>query len=281
MAARATSTLLWVLAFVLAVALGAFQRMTGPTYPEHGRVVVGGEELRYSLLRTHGGEGGLRVRIGGVDEAVQGVVSWRRYPTGEAWQSLPMTRTEPGELEAVIPHQPPAGKVEYRLVLDDAGRTVTIPEGDAVVARFRAEVPAGVLIPHILAMFTAMMLATRSLLEEFRPHRPRPRRLVLATMVLLVVGGLFLGPAVQKYAFDAWWTGWPNGTDLTDNKTALATLAWLPATLLALRNRPLRAAVIVGWLVMMGGFLIPHSFRGSQIDWSAHQAPPAAVEQSH
>ncbi len=138
----------------------------------------------------------------------------------------------------MIPHQPPAGKVEYRVVLDDGGRTVTIPEGDAVVARFRAEVPAGVLIPHILAMFTAMMLATRSLLEEFRPHRPRPRRLVLATMVLLVVGGLFLGPAVQKYAFDAWWTGWPNGTDLTDNKTALATLAWLPATLLALRNRP-------------------------------------------
>lgn len=281
MAARATSVLLWVLAFVLAVALGAFQRMTGPTYPQHGSTVVAGEKLRYSLLRTHGGEGGLRVRIVGVDEPVQGVVSWRRYPTDEAWQTLPMTRTEPGALAAEIPHQPPAGKVEYRVVLDNAGRTVTIPEGDAVVARFRAEVPAGVLIPHILAMFTAMMLATRSLLEEFRPHRPRPRRLVLATMVLLVVGGLFLGPAVQKYAFDAWWTGWPNGTDLTDNKTALATLAWLPATLLALRNRPLRAAVIVGWLVMMGVFLIPHSFRGSQIDWSAHQAPPAAVEQSH
>jgi len=281
MAARATSALLWVLAFVVAVALGAFQRMTGPTYPEHGRVVVGGEELRYSLLRTHGGEGGLRVRIGGVDEAVQGVVSWRRYPTDEAWQTLPMTRTEAGALETEIPHQPPAGKVEYRVVLDDAGRTVTIPEGDAVVARFRAEVPAWLLIPHILAMFTAMMLATRSLLEEFRPHRPRPRRLVLATMVLLVVGGLFLGPAVQKYAFDAWWTGWPNGTDLTDNKTALATLAWLPATLLALRNRPLRAAVIVGWLVMMGVFLVPHSFRGSQIDWSSHPASPPVVEQGH
>jgi hypothetical protein len=137
-----------------------------------------------------------------------------------------------------------------------------------------------VLIPHILAMFGAMMLATRVLLEELRPARPRPRRLVLATMVLLVVGGLFLGPAVQKYAFDAWWTGWPVGTDLTDNKTALATLAWLPATLLALRNRPLRAAVLVGWLVVMGVFLIPHSFRGSQIDWAEHAASPPAVEQS-
>jgi hypothetical protein len=279
-AARATSILLWMLAFLLAVALGAFQRMTGPTYPKHGRVEIGGQEIRYSLLRTHGGEGGLRVRIAAADPALRGEVSWRRFPTDEAWQSLPMARNEGGELEAVIPHQPPAGKVEYRLELDDGGRMITIPEGDAVVARFRAEVPAWVLIPHILAMFSAMMVATRSLLEELRPHRPRPRRLVLATMVLLVVGGLFLGPAVQKYAFDAWWTGWPLGTDLTDNKTALATLAWLPATLLALRNRPLRGAVIVGWLVMMGVFLIPHSFRGSQIDWASHQPTPPAVEQS-
>jgi hypothetical protein len=253
--------------------------MTGPTYPKHGRVVVGGEELRYSLLRTHGGVGGLRVRIAGVDEPVRGVVSWRRYPTGEPWQALPMARSEAGALEAEIPHQPPAGKVEYRVVLDDGGRTVTIPEGDAVVARFRAAVPAGVLIPHILAMFGSMLLATRALLEVLRPGRRLPRGPVLSAMALLVVGGLFLGPVVQKFAFDAFWTGWPFGTDLTDNKTALAALAWLPATLLALRSRPLRVAVIVGWLVMMGVFLIPHSLRGSEIDWSSDTAPPPAVEQ--
>ena len=280
MAARTTSVLLWVLAFVLAVALGAFQRMTGPTYPSRGSVELVGQELEYKLPRTHGGEGGLRVRIAGADQDVQGIVEWRRYPTGEPWQTLTMARTEVGALEAEIPHQPPAGKVEYRVVLTAGGETVSIPGGEAVVARFRADVPAGVLIPHILAMFSAMMLATRALLEELRPARARPRGLVLATMALLVVGGLFLGPAVQKYAFDAWWTGWPLGTDLTDNKTALATLAWLPATLLALRNRPLRAAVLAGWLVMMGVFLIPHSFRGSQIDWSSLSAPPPAVEQS-
>jgi len=279
MAARLTSVLLWFLAFVLAVALGAFQRMTGPTYPKHGSVEFPGHELRYSLPRTHGGDGGLRVRIAEAGAAARGELSWRRFPTDEPWQSLPMVRNDKGELEAVIPHQPPAGKVEYRVLLVFVGGALTLPAGEAVVARFRAEVPAWLLIPHILAMFGAMMLATRSLLEEFRPHRPRPRRLVLATMVLLVVGGLFLGPAVQKYAFDAWWTGWPNGTDLTDNKTALATLAWLPATLLALRNRPMRAAVIVGWLVMMGVFLVPHSFRGSQIDWSSHSATPPAAEQ--
>jgi len=125
-----------------------------------------------------------------------------------------------------------------------------------------------------VASFTIDLAAT-----AMGAKRVGATKLAVVGAALGTLGGLFLGPAVQKYAFDAWWTGWPNGTDLTDNKTALATLAWLPATLLALRNRPLRAAVIVGWLVMMGVFLIPHSFRGSQIDWSSHPASPPVVEQ--
>jgi hypothetical protein len=128
-------------------------------------------------------------------------------------------------------------------------------------------------------MFGGMMIATRALLEVLRPARPMPRGLVLTTMGLLVVGGLFLGPVVQKFAFDAYWTGWPFGTDLTDNKTALAVLAWLPATLLALRRRRAPIVVVIGWIVMMGVFLIPHSLRGSEIDWSEHSASSTSVEQ--
>ncbi len=87
-------------------------------------------------------------------------------------------------------------------------------------------------------------------------------------MGLLVVGGLFLGPLVQKFAFGAYWTGWPYGTDLTDNKTLIAFLAWLPATIAAVRGLRTRLAVVLGWIVMMGVFLIPHSMRGSELDWS-------------
>ncbi|MEX1309185.1 MAG: hypothetical protein AB1Z65_02075, partial [Candidatus Sulfomarinibacteraceae bacterium] len=109
---------------------------------------------------------------------------------------------------------------------------------------------------------------TRTLLEVFRSSSSAPRALVLTAMGLLVFGGLFLGPVVQKFAFDAYWTGWPNGADLTDNKTLIAVIAWLPATILALRRSTLRAAVVIGWIVMMGVFLIPHSLRGSEMDWS-------------
>jgi hypothetical protein len=272
---RAVSVSLWVAAILVAVALGYFQRTTGPTYPLRGSLSIGGSEVSYKLPRTHGGEGGLQVRIPGVGDLVEGVVEWRRFPTLDEWQTLEMTPTADGDLTASVPHQPPAGKVEYRLVLKDTNREIDLPENSTVVARFRGEVPAGVLIPHILAMFTSMLMATRALFEVLRPSQPRGSGMVLGAMILLAIGGLFLGPVVQKFAFDAYWTGWPFGTDLTDNKTLIAVLAWLPATILALRGSRTRVAVIVGWVVMMGVFLIPHSLYGSEIDWASQAAPAA------
>ena len=93
-------------------------------------------------------------------------------------------------------------------------------------------------------------------------------------MALLVIGGLMLGPIVQRIAFGAYWTGWPYGHDLTDNKTLIAFLAWLTATILAWRRANTRLAVTLGWVVMMGIFLIPHSARGSQLDWSEIEESP-------
>ena len=280
-ASRTTSVLLWFAAFLVAVALGYFQRTTGPTYPKRGSIEMGGREMNYKLLRTHGGEGGLQISLPAVPPGMEGVVEWRRYPTSDPFVRLPMERNVDNGLSAVIPHQPPAGKVEYRVLLEDGESAFRLPEDEDVVARFRGDVPARVLIPHILAMFGSMMLATRALLEVLRPDRPPAKGLILAAMILLVVGGLYLGPVVQKYAFDAYWTGWPFGHDLTDNKTAVAVLAWLPATLIALRRRPTRWPVVIGWIVMMGVFLVPHSLRGSEVDWSTHETPAAAAEHEH
>ncbi len=272
MSTRSTTIVLWITAFALTVILALFQRMTGPSYPKRGEMLTPeGAAIEYRLPRSHGGEGGLTVTIGVPESIRHGKLEWRRYPTSEPWSSATMIPAADGGLAATVPHQPPAGKVEYRLVLDTAGGEIRIPENEPVVARFRASVPAWVLIPHILAMFTSMLVSTRALLEIFRPSTPEPRRSVVLAMVLLVFGGLFLGPVVQKFAFGAYWTGWPFGHDLTDNKTLIAVIAWLPATVLALRGRKLWAAVVVGWIVMMGIFLIPHSLRGSEMDWSEGQ----------
>lgn len=279
---RKVSAALWIVAFGLTVILALFQRMTGPSYPKRGETLTpDGTEIRFHLPRSHGGEGGLTVDIDAPESIRHGKLEWRRYPTSAPWSSVTMSRTAGGPLAATVPHQPPAGKVEYRLVLDTGDGELLIPGDEPVVARFRAGVPAWVLIPHILAMFGSMLVSTRALLEVLRPSTPEPRRSVVLAMALLVFGGLFLGPVVQKFAFGAYWTGWPFGADLTDNKTLIACIAWLPATILALRGRKLWAAVIVGWIVMMGIFLIPHSLRGSEMDWSEGEVKTGAVERSH
>lgn len=75
---------------------------------------------------------------------------------------------------------------------------------------------------------------------------------------------MILGPLVQKYAFGAYWTGWPVGTDLTDNKTLIALIGWLAAAL-ALRTVPRPGVwIVLAAVLMLGVFMIPHSLRGSE-----------------
>ncbi len=269
MGQRRISIALWVAAFVVTVLLAVFQRATGPSYPLGGVVTLaGGGEIRYDLPRSNQGRETLAIRVPAPRGDQPTTLQWRRFPTDEGFRTLPMTRDDEGRLVAEIPNQPAAGKVEYFIRIQDGERVVQLPEAETVVARFRASVPAGVLIPHILSMFLSMLVSTRALFEVLRPGAPKGRGLVLVSMGLLIVGGLMLGPMVQKHAFDAYWTGWPFGSDLTDNKTLIAFIAWLPAAVAAARGLRTRVAVAIGWVVMMGIFLIPHSMRGSELDWS-------------
>jgi len=266
---RGVSAALWVAAFLVTVSLAFFQRLTGPSHPARGSLELGdGQEIRYRLPRSNEGRDQLRITLPGAVGVERAVLEWRRYPTDDAFEPVPLEPTQSGSLEASIPRQPAAGKVEYVIRVETAGSALQVPAEKTVVARFRDPVPAGVLVPHILAMFTSMLVSTRALFEVLRFGVSRGRGLVLTAMGLLVVGGLFLGPLVQKFAFGAYWTGWPNGSDLTDNKTLIAFLAWLPATVAAARGLRFRMAVVLGWIVMMGVFLIPHSMRGSELDWS-------------
>jgi hypothetical protein len=260
---------LWVVAFLVTMLLALFQRTTGPSYPKRGAVAVpDGQEIQYRLPRSNNGRETIRVTVPAPEPAPRAILSWRRFPTNEDYSEISMIRNADGDFEAEIPHQPAAGKVEYRVYFEDSSGMTSIPGDETVVARFRASVPANILIPHILTMFVSMLVSTRALLEVLRPAAPRAAGLILAAMGLLVVGGLILGPMVQKAAFGAYWTGWPVGHDLTDNKTLIAFIAWLPATIIALRRVPTRLVVVAGWIVMMGIFLIPHSMRGSELDWS-------------
>lgn len=264
---RSRVALLWLVAIALTVGSAVWQRRTGPTYPLRGTAKLGGEEIAYRLLRSQNTGEGLPVRIR-ASAAVTGDVLWRRYPSNETLRRQALAR-HGEELEFDLPAQPAAGKLEYYVHLTNGLESVEIPpqHGEprrGAVARFKGAVPAQVLVPHIAAMFFGMLFANAAALSALA-HRPQARRQAWVAFALLAIGGLLLGPAVQKYAFDAWWTGWPFGHDLTDNKTAIAVLAWGIALLRTRGGRSARVAIVVAALVTMAVFIVPHSMFGSEL----------------
>jgi hypothetical protein len=260
------NTLLWTVALLVTLASAVYQRVTGPTYEIRIDTVFAGGDVRGELLRSHSVAGDLPVALEVDDPQTQGRVLWRRYGTADAWRTVSMIR-EDARLTARLPAQPSAGKLEYSVVLARGEETLVVSGEETVVARFKGDVPRHFLWPHILLMFLGMLWSNRAGLEAVFGG-PRRGRMALTTLGLLVLGGLILGPIVQKYAFGAYWTGWPVGQDLTDNKLAAAVLAWAWASWRRGDGRWARATAIIAALVVLGVYLIPHSLHGSTLDYA-------------
>ena len=260
---------LWLAAFLIMAGAAVWQRLTGPTHPRRGHTEVAGQDVRWRLLRSSTSGEPFMVAVP-APPGVQGVAHYRRYPTAEPFREVAMTR-ESGSLVALLPTQPPAGKLEYFLTLGAGPDIVQIPDREPIVMRFKGDVPAGVLVPHVVAMFFGMMVGVRTALAAAF-GRPEAGRYAWVTVVFIGIGGLVLGPIVQMHAFGAYWTGWPFGEDLTDNKTLAMWLAWVVAVWVLSRRREAkdrvaRLAVALAAAVMIAVYLVPHSLRGSQLDY--------------
>ncbi|MCL4796307.1 MAG: hypothetical protein KJZ84_17225 [Bryobacteraceae bacterium] len=256
--------MLWTLAVAVTLASAVYQRLTGPTHPLRGEREVGGETVKFRLVRSHGGAGGAEVSVP-AGAGIDGTLVWRRFKTRDEWTRTPMERR--GErLAGVLPHQPPAGKLEYRVVLEKGAERVWLT-GAPVVIRFRGHVPDAVLVVHVILMFAAMLWSNRAGLGALVGQQAL-WGVSLAALVLMTLGGMVMGPVVQKYAFGEYWTGWPWGTDLTDNKTAVAWIAWILAVAAQWRGwrRP-AVWVAVAAVVTLLIYLIPHSLFGSELKY--------------
>jgi hypothetical protein len=256
------SVWLWIIALLLTVASASWQRRTGPTHQLPGDASLGGASIHYVLERTHKGGGEQRVEIEQVPADVTGVTEWKAYQSEDPWTVVPMRR-EGDALAAELPHQPPAGKLWYRVRLARGAETVLIPAERPAAIRYTGAVPAGVLIPHIFFMFLAMFLSTRAGLELFR-RPPRLKGLTWWTLAALCIGGLGLGPFVTHYAFGPWWTGFPVGNDITDSKTLIALVGWIFAAIAVGRSRLEKAWVALAALLTLVIFAIPHSWTASE-----------------
>lgn len=250
--------LFWILAIVITVASAVYQRLTGPTYPVAGTVKLpNSHEVSFRLATTHGGGGTAPASVLTQDSAIAGTLMWRSYRSSEQWQTSAM-QYDDGMLRGEIPARAPLEKIEYQIALNSNGRETLLPSGGPLMMRFKGEVPLWVLIPHVLVMFAAMLLATRTGLEAFAAQ-PSIARLVNWTVISLFVGGFVMGPLATHYAFNLWWTGLPVGNDITDNKTLIAFAVWVIAWAIVKRVKNPKPWVFVAALVMLIVFLIPHS----------------------
>ncbi len=280
---RLTGAILWFLAVLIMLAAVIYQRRTGPTYPKRGQIEIASEVENYRLIRSEETTRPARVAIPDLGPNGAGTVFYKRYPTDDPFTALEMQREEGedgAELVAYLPAQPAAGKLEYYLEIEGAGgrqRIPTLGEGvggdDNILIRFKDPVPTPLLVSHVMFMFFSVLIGMRAGLAAIVAPG-NMRKLSWITLTGLTIGGMVLGPFVQKYAFGEYWTGFPWGYDLTDNKMLIMFLAWMVAcSTVGLRPKKKegvgRVVVVAAAVVMTAVYMIPHSMRGSELDYSA------------
>ncbi len=265
--------LLWVVAVIIMITAVFYQRTTGPTYPVKGKLNVAGEQYKYKLLRTHETTAKAKITLPNTgDESFEASLNYKRYQTKDEFTVQAFTLEEDAYTSR-LPIQPSAGKMEYFITGKLEGKSFRIPEDikETIVLRYKDPVPGWVLWPHVFMMFFAVLFGMRaSLSAAFEPSTMR--KWALVSLVGMTIGGMMLGPLVQKYAFGEYWTGFPYGKDFTDNKMLIMWLAWVIA-LAIIGFKPKkkeminRVVVVFAAIVMTLTYLIPHSMGGSTLDY--------------
>lgn len=265
----------WIFAIFFTVALARYQKITGPTYPVSSETSLSGKVYEYQLIRTAENDKDAEIAFNVPDTSITGTITYMRYKSNDSLTTVPLTRRN-DTLYFMMPKQPAAGKMMYEIMLSNGAQQVKLraKNDEMVIMRFKGPVPLYILIPHILFMFLGLLFSTRTAIEALI-NGVRTYKLAQWTLMFLIIGGLFLGPIVQKYAFGAYWTGWPfaDGSfnifqmgDLTDNKTLIMVIAWLVAIFKLKKDPTNKLWPTLAAIVVMLVYLIPHSMFGSEID---------------
>ncbi len=261
----------WILAILITISAAVYQRMTGPSYPLKGKIEIDGQEISYRLKRSHGGDGSQPVNLALKDTSFNVYLLYKRYKTADDWKKIPMQRSNE-QLQGALPHQPPAGKLEYYLLLEKNDAQYSIPKETTVITRFKGAVPKSALIPHILFMFIGMLMSTLAGLEALFKGGKTLKYTLIACLTLFI-GGMIFGPFVQKHAFDAYWTNFPISYDLTDNKLLIAMICWLTALWRVWKSKGKNARwwAVTAAVILLLVYFIPHSMMGSELDYEKMQ----------
>lgn len=253
------------LAIIITLIAVIYQRSTGPTYPK--KFDIGADRnIQIKFPRSHGGTTNAPLEIPKLGEGMEAEVTWKRYPTEDEWHTIQFN-DRGNLLSADLPNQPPAGKLIYfvKIKYTDGSVQELASAEDPIYIRYKGEVPTFILAPHVVCMFLSMLLSVVALFEAV--FKTKKYRLVgQITLGCLMLGGMVLGPIVQKYAFGVYWAGFPFDWDLTDNKLLIGVLSWTLAVALTWKGEK-RWPTVFAAVVLFAVYSIPHSMQGSEYDY--------------
>ena len=273
----------WLIAILITLSAAYYQRTTGPTYPKKIKITANGTEYMVRMVRSLGLDENSEVKLAITDASLHAKLYYKRFQTNDPYTSADFAyaerpvnsfvmnkvfkmKTEKGFF-AQVPQQPPAGKIQYYTEITDSKGTQTYFKESPIVIRFKGTVPTYILAPHILSMFIAMLLSTLAGAMALGKHS-RYKFYGTVALVLFIVGGLILGPLVQKFAFGEFWTGIPFGWDLTDNKTLIALIGWIAAVWFN-RKEEKPIWTVAAAVLLLAVYSIPHSMFGSQLNYES------------
>jgi hypothetical protein len=259
----------WIAATILMLAAVVFQRQTGPTYPLKVNFLIDTVQVKLKLPRSYEVGKSLQIELPSLPWEWSARLHYRPYPTDMSYLEVSFWPDSDVFVTQIPEVNQKAAKLEYFIKLENftTNEVITIPSEEPIIIRYKGAVPAWALIPHVLLMFLAMIFSNLAgFLALFKHERYKFWGVV--TILFILVGGLIFGPIVQKFAFDHYWTGFPFGSDLTDNKTLIMFVVWGIA-LVANLKKPMPWVTVIASLVTIVVYCIPHSMRGSEFDYES------------
>lgn len=254
-----------------------------------------GTKITFSIRRSEVIGNDLTLAVN-ADNSVSGTVQYRRVSSDDKWQKIKMShqiitlrkhgrkKGTANQLAAKLPSlDKMAGKYEYIISLKKENETIFIKDKNSnpIITRYRGNIPASILIPHIVFIMLSMLIGVRASLEALRENS-NYAWMLWATIATLLLGGFLFGPLVQKYAFGTLWSGIPFGWDLTDNKVVVELTLWIIALYFNTGKRKTskwaKRAVIIAGIGTIIVYLIPHSLLGSAYDYTTGKGVGTGVQ---
>lgn len=249
----------------ICIFLAFFQRVTGPTYPVKGEIKKDDIHFNYKFPRScEIAQKKCVVKIESKRDLGFHLL-YKRYKVDEDFKKIDFKMGDNHFFAMIDDQYKPASKIEYNVYYKVNNETFKINQ-KPIILRFKGKVNRFIIILHVFFMFLSLTLISYLFITALI-EKKYSRVVFWINYLAMFLGGFILGPLLQKQAFGVWWSGFPFGYDMTDNKTLFSFLFWSYSAYQLYMKKDIRKYIIVSSIVSLISYLIPHSLFGSEYDY--------------